>query len=144
VIQVVSLPIELLLFNGQKLRNENKLFWITETQLNNDLFTVEKTNDGQDFVSVGNLNGAGNSYQQLHYSLIDNNVKPELNYYRLKQTDFDGKYTYSEMITIDNRVIQANKEIVLKTNILGQEVNEYYRGLVLIIYADGTSMKVMQ
>jgi hypothetical protein len=142
--QVVALPVQLLLFDGQKLETDNELFWITETELNNKFFTVEKTTDGQHFETVGTLNGAVNSAQNLNYSLIDNNVKPEINYYRLKQTDFDGKYTFSEMITIDNRMLQANKEIMLKTNVLGQEVIENYRGLVIIVYADGTSMKVIQ
>lgn len=112
--------------------------------MNNAFFTVEKTYDGKNFEYLGKLNGAGNSTQSLNYSLIDYNIRPVINYYRLKQTDFDGLSTLSEIITIDNTLNSLSKEIVLKTNILGQEVNENYHGLVVVIYSDGSSVKVIQ
>ena len=68
-----------------------------------------------------------------------------INYYRLLQTDFDGKYTVSDLISIDNREGDvARGDAVLRTNTLGQEVNEMYRGLVIIVYSNGTSEKVIQ
>jgi|GEM_PF-2456863 len=138
----VALPIELVSFTGKKDGNNNELKWTTATELNNDYFTIEKTLDGTNFEIVGIENGAGNSNQYLDYSLIDYDVREVINYYRLKQTDFDGKYDFSELISIDNRT--NNKEIAFITNILGQEVNENYRGLVVIVYSDGTSVKVIQ
>lgn len=140
----VTLPIELTSFTGSKEGKNNELFWVTATELNNDFFTLEKTYDGESFEIVGTLDGAGNSNQYLYYSFIDYDVREVLNYYRLKQTDFDGKFAYSNIITIDNRTNTSNKEIVMITNILGQEVNEFYRGIVVIVYADGTSMKIIQ
>lgn len=140
----VVLPIELLYFTGKKVGNQNELFWTTATEFNNDFFTVEKTYDGESFDLVGIMKGAGNSTQYRDYTLTDNDVRQVLNYYRLKQTDFDGKFAYSALIAIDNRINASNKEIILTTNILGQEVNEFYRGIVIIVYADGTSIKVIQ
>lgn len=141
---VVALPIELVSFTGQKSGQNNELKWTTASELNNDNFTVEKTLDGTNFEVVGIENGAGNSNQYLDYTLIDYDVRNVLNYYRLKQTDFDGKYNFSEIIVIDNRTNTASKEVSIITNILGQEVNEYYRGIVIIVYSDGTSVKVIQ
>lgn len=140
----VPLPIELTSFIGHKDGKNNVLLWNTSTEQNNDFFTIEKTTDGENFEIVGTENGAGNSTQYLEYSLTDYNVREVINYYRLKQTDFDGKYTFSDVISIDNRTNTSNKEIVMITNILGQEVNEHYRGVVIIVYADGTSIKVIQ
>lgn len=140
----IALPIELVSFTGQKSGQNNELKWTTASELNNDYFTIEKTLDGTNFEVVGIENGAGNSNQYLDYSLIDYDVRNVLNYYRLKQTDFDGKYDFSELISIDNRTNIVSKEVSIITNILGQEVNEYYRGIVIIVYSDGTSIKVIQ
>lgn len=141
---VTTLPIELVSFIGKINGKNNELNWETATEINNDFFTIEKTNDGTTFEIVGIQNGAGNSTSYLNYSLMDYDVRNSINYYRLKQTDFDGKFTFSELISIDNRTNKIEKEIVMTTNILGQEVNQNYRGLVVIIYSDGTSIKVIQ
>ncbi len=138
------LPIQLISFKGKKVGIDNELEWTTASELNNDFFTIERTYDGTIFETVGTQSGAGNSNALLDYFLIDYNVRPVINYYRLKQTDYDGQFTFSDVISIDNTDAKSSKLIVLKTNILGQEVNEHYRGLVVIVYSDGTSMKIIQ
>ena len=142
----VGLPIELVSFTGKKDGVNNQLNWATASEKNNDFFTIEKTVDGENYEIVGNQDGAGTSTSYIEYMLTDYNVKEVVNYYRLKQTDFDGKYTFSNVISIDNRKngYSGSKEIVMITNLLGQEVNEFYRGVVVILYADGTSAKVIQ
>ena len=80
----------------------------------------------------------------VNYSLTDYNILETLNYYRLKQTDFDGKFEYSKTISIDNRVDNSFKEIIGRTNLLGQEVDEFYNGIVIVRYKDGTSQKFYQ
>jgi hypothetical protein len=139
------LPIELLAFYGNKSGRSNDLKWITSSEINNDYFSLEKTTDGSQYKLVGIVSGAGTSTQQIDYNLIDYDVQPVINYYRLVQTDFDGKSTTSNVISIDNREgIDSEKEVVMITNILGQEVNGFYKGLVVILYSDGTSVKVIQ
>lgn len=140
----VTLPIELISFTGEKNGNNNILIWETSSEHNNDFFTIEKTTDGTNYEVVGTIDGAGNSGSYLQYMLTDYDVREVINYYRLKQTDFDGKYTFTNDISIDNRINSSAKEIKMITNILGQEVNEYYRGVVIIMYSDGTSKKVIQ
>jgi hypothetical protein len=139
------LPIELLAFYGNKSGRNNDLKWITSSEVNNDFFSLEKTTDGSQYKLVGIVSGAGTSTQQIDYNLIDYDVQPIINYYRLVQTDFDGKSTISNVISIDNREgIDSEKEVVMITNILGQEVNGFYKGLVVILYSDGSSVKVIQ
>lgn len=141
---ITPLPVELILFKGEKLGRNNELMWSTATEHNNDFFTLEKTINGIDYEIIGYINGAGNSNHITNYAVIDSDVKNMINYYRLKQTDFDGQFDYSNVISIDNRIDHELKEVVYITNILGQEVNEYYRGVVIIVYKDGSSKKVIQ
>jgi hypothetical protein len=89
------LPIELLSFDAKPNDNHVDLNWTTATEINNDFFTIEKSTDASTFESVGTVKGAGNSNTVLNYSMEDNNPVKGISYYRLKQTDFDGKFTYS-------------------------------------------------
>lgn len=141
---ITTLPIELLAFSGEKRGDYNELSWETAAELNNDFFTIEKTEDGISFEIVGRENGAGTSIIKSNYKMIDNNVKPIINYYRLIQTDFDGKSETSNLISIDNSRGNSSKEVTSTVNILGQEVSNEYRGLVIISYSDGTSMKIIR
>jgi hypothetical protein len=123
----------------------NKLFWSTASENNNDFFTIEKSINGIDWEIIDRQSGAGNSSIQLNYYSLDQSVESLINYYKLKQTDYDGKFKYSDIISIDNRMNSKSKEIEKITNILGQEVDlTYYRGLVIIYYTDGSSEKVIK
>jgi hypothetical protein len=102
---VNPLPIELLSFAVQIENNEYiKTSWVTASETNNDYFSLERSTDGIHFVTVGtipsNANG-GNSTFQLSYTFIDSDKAPGVYYYRLKQTDFDGKFKYSSIITAE-------------------------------------------
>ncbi len=102
----VGLPIELLSFNADKINTaEVKTYWQTATEINNDYFTIEKSKNGIEFEEAGIVNGAGNSSSVNSYQLIDHlsadyYVLPVI-YYRLKQTDFDGSYSYSNIVAIN-------------------------------------------
>ncbi|MGE0568973.1 MAG: T9SS type A sorting domain-containing protein [Bacteroidia bacterium] len=99
---VNPLPIELISFEAHILNAITELKWITATETNNDFFTIEKTKNGIDFEFVGIVDGAGNSTQINNYSAIDGNPYLGVSYYRLKQTDFDGKFEYSDLVAVDN------------------------------------------
>lgn len=96
------LPIELLYFDA-KLNNEKKvdIAWVTVMEINNDFFTVERSRDGSNFERLEVVDGAGNSNTTLHYSTVDPSPYPGISYYRLKQTDFDGMFTYSQTVAIN-------------------------------------------
>ena len=98
------LPISLLSFSADTKDNDIILNWKTATEINNDYFTVERSTDCKTFDALEKINGAGNSNMILKYDYIDKNVKEVINtnkvYYRLKQTDFDGKFTYSGIVAI--------------------------------------------
>ena len=139
----MNLPIDLLSFDAKKQNQNNLLFWSTATETNSDYFTIEKTIDGASYEVVGNVNGGGTTYDVLNYSLVDYDVRKAINYYRLKQTDTDGAAKISALVSVDNRE-NLGKVISMKTNLLGQEINENYRGVVIVIFEDGTSIKIIQ
>ncbi|MCB9173632.1 MAG: T9SS type A sorting domain-containing protein [Flavobacteriales bacterium] len=94
------LPIKLLDFSAEYLDKKVQLDWITETEINNDFFTVERSIDGVIFETVSIIKGAGNSNNRLTYSSKDLKPKKGTSYYRLKQTDYDGKYSYSSIESV--------------------------------------------
>lgn len=96
------LPIELLSFTGKTIGSFNLLEWETTTEINNDYFTLERSSNATLFSELGTIQGAGNSNTLLHYQFTDNAPLEGVNYYRLKQTDFDGTYSYSNIIALSN------------------------------------------
>jgi len=94
------LPIELLSFTANCNNQNVVLKWITASETNNDYFTVEHTKDGSFFEEVIQIQGAGNSNTVLYYSAIDNYPYEGTSYYRLKQTDFDGKFVFSNLVAV--------------------------------------------
>ncbi|MBI2269038.1 MAG: T9SS type A sorting domain-containing protein [Bacteroidetes bacterium] len=95
------LPIELLSFTAIKNVNKVDLNWTTATETNNDYFTVENSADGEKFEVIAHVDGAGNSVKAIKYSTVDLKPFNGISYYRLRQTDFDGKYTYSNIVSVD-------------------------------------------
>lgn len=97
------LPIELVNFScSVSSRNINSLSWITASETNNDYFSIERSRDGVTFEEVGRLKGAGNNITTLNYNFNDQNSLKGIAYYRLKQVDIGGKYTYSEICSVTN------------------------------------------
>ena len=101
----VILPIELINFNATAQDNSTVVLkWITASEINNDRFEIERSKDGTDFVYIGSVKGAGNSVIQRNYLFTDFTPYDGTSYYRLKQIDYDGKFTYTaiEPVTIEN------------------------------------------
>lgn len=94
------LPIELIKFNANCDRGSVMVTWTTASETNNDYFTVERSQDGSFFEEVGVVDGAGTTSQLNSYSLEDKYPYIGTSYYRLKQTDFDGNYEYSDMVAV--------------------------------------------
>ncbi len=94
------LPITLVYFTANNYSDYVLAEWQTASETNNDYFTVERSVDGKDFDETGTVAGSGNSTELLNYSFIDENPVDGINYYRLQQTDYDGKFSYSDIVSI--------------------------------------------
>jgi hypothetical protein len=95
------LPIELLSFTASAQEAYVELNWSTASEQNNDYFSVERSTDGINFTSIMIINGAGNSTENLNYSVVDDAPLARSSYYRLKQTDYDGKNSYSNIEAVE-------------------------------------------
>ena len=84
------LPIELKSFILENHFRGVKILWVSASEINNDYYSIERSVDGIFFEEVDRVDGAGNSYEAISYSIIDQKPKSGYNYYRLKQTDYDG------------------------------------------------------
>jgi len=94
------LPIELINFEARVYGNEVLTRWSTASELNNDFFTVERSSDGLEFSEIGIIKGQGTSQQKSDYQFVDIKPLPDVSYYRLKQTDYDKKSSYSRIVSV--------------------------------------------
>lgn len=139
------LPIKLVDFTASIVREETAVLldWQTESEVNNDFFTIERSSDGYNWLAIHKASGAGSSNSLLRYEHLDENPLSGISYYRLKQTDFDGEYEYFPV----RSVILSNDmsgKVLYRVNSLGQRVDESYKGLVILYYPNGTIHKVIQ
>lgn len=109
------LPIELISFDGKANGSENILNWTTGSEINNDYFTVLRSQNGVDFESIGSVDGSGNSTSTLNYYFVDEQPYNGYNYYQLQQTDFDGQSALSRIVSILNSS-SRNNPIVISPN----------------------------
>ena len=98
---VSPLPIELLSFDAIMNNKQVDVTWSTATETNNDYYTIEKSKDGINFETLSKVDAAGNSYSIINYKDIDATPFEGISYYRLKQTDFNGTFTYSKIVAVN-------------------------------------------
>jgi len=99
-----SLPVTWLSFEARADDSGSvALDWATTTETQNDHFAVERSADGARYQAIGHVNGAGTSTVINHYAYTDENPLPGVNYYRLRQVDFDGSYTFSRTVAVTTR-----------------------------------------
>ncbi len=105
------LPITLSDFKADKYENDKVMIrWMTSAELNNAYFSLERSSNGVDFEMINEQEGAGTSTTAHHYEYLDANPIMGINYYRLKQVDFDGQFTYGpiKQVTLGQRSTEIN------------------------------------
>ena len=94
------LPVTLGWFKGSVEQQQVRLKWQTQTEINSDRFVIESSMDGADFFAIDSVDAAGMSYNPVNYSYTQQQVKAGKWFYRLKQVDKNGRFTYSSVVTI--------------------------------------------
>jgi len=126
-----TLPVELLSFNAELIDKAVKLKWATASETNNDYFTLEKSSNGYSWEFLANIIGHGTTNSANAYEYLDENPFNGINYYRLKQTDFDGANEELGIFAVDfssseNIVVlpnQSNSGIILQMNGCASDVS---------------------
>jgi len=114
-----TLPIELVSFYLLKQSEVVQLNWVTASELNNSGFEIQRSSDAKEWQRITFVEGAGNSNEILKYTFVDN--KPNMvNYYRLKQIDFDGAFEYSQMLYAE---LASNNNISIYPNPTNNTLN---------------------
>lgn len=108
------LPVELVGFKGECQENQVELNWSTVSETNNDFFEIQALQIDGAWEVIGRVQGAGNSLSQLDYTFIHRN--PTSDYYRLKQVDFDGKFDYSDVISVNRSACSENNTLTVSPN----------------------------
>lgn len=124
------LPVEISIFEISKVKREEsvKIEWTTVTEINNDYFSIERSEDGVNFEAIHLVGGAGSSNHEIMYSVVDEDPFYGTSYYRIKQTDYDGNYKYSELRMYKN----SSLKFTLAPNPIynSGELSIWFRGYV--------------
>lgn len=136
------LPIELLGFYAEAMEDGNRLHWKTNSEMNNDYFTIEHSDDAQNWRTIGTVNGAGTTTNTQKYTLDHTNIRDGVHYYKLYQTDYDGTVSNVRIISINND--EVLKKLVQTVNLVGQKVDANYKGVVIDLFSDGSTVKRLQ
>lgn len=139
---LVELPIELTTFEAIAIDDERKvkLIWETQSEINNNYFIIERSSDLFEWEYVAEVDGAGNSSQLIQYLSYDIDPYSNLSYYRLKQVDFDGNFTYSfiKSVYLGSEGKFSNELLIYPnpaTSLLNFQFNEFYQDeLSILIY----------
>jgi hypothetical protein len=97
------LPVDLVHFQAKEYNGATLLEWITASENGNDHFEIERAIAEGEFMKIGQLDGAGFSTEEHWYRFIDDEPVAGKIYYRLKQVDFNGSWSYSPVRVIDRQ-----------------------------------------
>ena len=95
------LPVRLLSFGLTNTDTGIEINWITGSEKNTSHFEIQKSKNGYDFQTIASIKAAGNSVSEINYKYLDNNIRSNLNYYRLIQFDLDGHYETFKILSIN-------------------------------------------
>ena len=110
--------------SGQNLQVGTMLNWSTAYEEDNSVFIVERSDDGATFNDIGKVEAAGTSSEIRQYNFLDIMANAERSYYRLKQVDEDGTFSYSEVVAIP-QVYTNNFMVARMSNVATQDVFEW-------------------
>jgi hypothetical protein len=97
---LASSQIELASFKARVDNKQVQLVWVALHDIDNNLFTIERSTNGTDFVTVGTVSGSGNNQTMMTYDFNDEHPVYGNSYYRLKKTNQDGGYIYSKIVFV--------------------------------------------
>jgi hypothetical protein len=150
------LPVKLIDFTALNGDEGNVITWTTAAEINNDYFTLERSFDGVTFTPIHYIKGAGNSSTILSYDYIDRDNKTGIVYYRLKQNDYDGAFTYSKIVAIENQKTAAKSFVIYPNPSDGSKVSfvftdpknilllEIYDALGQIVFSGALNSSVIE
>ena len=122
---VGTLPVTMLYFEAQKQGESASLLkWATATEIDNDHFEIERSADANEWIKIGQQAGAGTTSEQQNYTFLDEQPLNGTNYYRLKQVDVDGHFTYTNIATVTFGEVQAEAKSESRLSVYPNPLNQ--------------------
>lgn len=143
----LSLPVTLLNFTVELSGHTAMVNWATSSETNNNYFSIERSIDGRTFTEIATQVGAGTETRTQTYVYADKKPLVGRNYYRLKQVDYDGHFSYSEIASVDflsngNTVLSPNPARAI-LNLRGEEAWEDTVELI-VLSNDGKTLRTIR
>jgi hypothetical protein len=127
------LPIELISFDCEWNGGNVDLSWVSASEINNSHYLIEYSNDGYLWKTIYKIDGAGNSTQIIEYKVTHYDPPYGHNYYRLTQVDYDGNTESFNVVSCEKDSDKRLIDEIKYYNTIGQEVDEFTLGLVIIV-----------
>lgn len=121
----VNLPVKWLSFEVVAEEKSNEVLWTTASEINNERFEVERSDNGRDYILIGSVAGFGNTYSETSYSFTDSDVSNGTSYYRLKQMDTDGQFEYSAVATATRAAARVSIYPTSTADMITVEMDDY-------------------
>ena len=134
-------PVALSYFNASVVGNEVLVEWITQSEVNNNYFILEQSTDLRTWKALAKIETQGNSFAQKEYNKLDEEPTSGINYYRLLQVDFDGKATYSKVVSARIDEIELNIYPNPTTQWLNIDLKKEFSGTITFYNAQGVLAK---
>jgi hypothetical protein len=117
----LAIPVELMSFKASSQNKTVKLDWLTASERNNAYFDIERSTNGHDWSRIGTVKGNGTTVEKKSYTFNDDAPLSSINYYRLKQVDFDQKFDYSSTVAVNIR--ESGKGFSVYPNPVSDKLN---------------------
>jgi hypothetical protein len=118
--------------DGENLQIGTMLTWSTNFEDENEIFIIEKSENGTEFENIGNVKAAGDSQNLKNYNFLDIMAKSDRAYYRLMQVNTDGSSSYSDIVTVskkfDNNFMVARMSAIATTNLFELTFDSFVDG----------------
>lgn len=123
------IPVTVVYFHADLKSEQVYLNWETASELNNAYFTIERSANGSDFEILTTVEGHGTSYVPITYSSIDKYPYAGISYYRLKQTDYNGKSQYSNTVSIKRSESKFEQVSIYPNPTAGNDLHIFFKGV---------------
>lgn len=141
----VPLPITLIHFSTKNAGSKNVISWSTASEVNNDFFTIERSVDGFNFKDLNVVKSKSLGNNVCNYEFFDENIQENNSfYYRLKQTDYDGTFSYSSIVFVKTDSFSGEKNLIHSFDFNGKSVENQKNNLRIDCFSDGSSIKVYE
>lgn len=138
------LPVELLTFGAEAREDHVAVTWLTQTERNSSYFEVERSSDGEHFTPIGRVEAAGVSVSRIDYSLLDEDPLDGMGYYRLRQVDKDGTFSFSNVVSVQFRSSAA--KLMVHPNPADERIlvafDRSWTGMLEVEILDGAGRRV--